>query len=137
MRKPEPRNPIAAWMTLLLLTLAACAPARTAAGETGALQVIVENNLLPSSSVTVWLVPEAGARQLLGTVSPQATQTFRFDPRPATQYRFRAQPATGVEVVSRPFSPVPEGSLRWEMNANQVIVTGPGGMLEPDPDALR
>src|SRR6185369_1737707 len=59
------KTTIALASTLLTLSCAS-----TQKGPTTAVDVHIENNLIPPSMVTVYFVPEAGIERMIGTVVP-------------------------------------------------------------------
>ena len=110
----------------ILLVLSACATGRGAQGsgeETIAVQV--NNNLVPSTTVSVSAITEQGVRTLLGSVLPGAEQVFTF--RPMSEfgaYHLVADPpGPGGVIVSRslPISPAPTAAVEWRLSTNHVV----------------
>lgn len=117
--------------TLLALSvsaLTACASGGGAAtdealpGEGVAVQV--ENNLIPPTSLTIWLVSTTGARELLGTVSPSETKTLAAtEARFGGDYRLVAETTAGRELASREFFVGDDTTgVEWDLNANMISV---------------
>lgn len=110
-----------------LLGLGSCAAAGTAGGGEGDTVVVVENNLIPATSLSVYAVPDAGVRRLVGIVNPSATATLRFNPTAtAGQYRLLAETTAGAELVSNPITFSPGATIEWDVSANIARVVNPG-----------
>ena len=115
-------------LALMLVLSAGCAASAGAgAGEMDAadgdgIAVQINNNVIPPTAITVYAVPETGARQLLGNMSPSANQTFRYNPvgLASGQFRLVAQPTAGGEIASRPFTLVNVSAVEWDMNLNTI-----------------
>lgn len=107
------------------LALSACATMGGAGGE-GDTTVEVRNNLIPPTSLSVYVIPEIGARQLVGLVQPGATRTLRYSPTSRGQVRFRAETTEGREIVSNPLTFSAGATVTWDVNANLATVTGGG-----------
>ena len=112
----------------ILLVLSACATGRGAQGSaTGeeTIAVQVNNNLVPSTTVSVSAITEQGVRTLLGSVLPGAEQAFTF--RPMSEfgaYHLVADPpGPGRVIVSRslPISPAPTAAVEWRLSTNHVV----------------
>ena len=116
MRSDRSLAPVA---LLILALLVGCATGGgPKGGGEGEVLVRVENNLTPSTSLTVWAVRlPSGNRQLLGTVPPRRTVTLDFDPPSGGQYRLVARPTTGSEIVSNPVNLTGAAQLRWDLTA--------------------
>jgi hypothetical protein len=109
---------------VLLALVTGCATGGGMEGGAGEVLVQVENNLTPSTSLTVWAVRlPSGSRQLLGTVAPRRTALLRFDPASGGQYRLVARPTAGNEIVSNPVNLTGAAQLRWDLRANLASVT--------------
>lgn len=112
-------------LLLLATALGACASGGMGAGGGGSTAIEVRNNLIPPTSLSVYLVPDIGSRQLIGVVQPGATRTLRFDPVGGSgQYRFRAETTEGREILSNPLSFSTGVTVTWDVNANLATVTG-------------
>lgn len=125
------------WLVLPLLLAIACAPARVAPGEVenGDVVVRVDDNLIPTHMITVYAVPEVGARMMLGTVMPQESETFEMTPVAAGPYRLLARTVAGAEMVSERFTPLEPGLVEWTLSPNIVTVTpGEVEVIETDED---
>lgn len=115
----------AVFLVLGTAGLGACAPGAAGAGG-GNTTVRVENNLIPPTSLTVSAVPSGGTRRVLGSVSPNATATLRFNAvRAADQYRLVAQAASGAEIVSNPVTFSPGATVQWDLRSNVAKVVTP------------
>lgn len=117
-------------IVVFLLTvagIAACATGGTGAAGEGSTLLRVENDLIPSTSLTVYAIPEVGARTRVGVVNPGATATLRFNPLAAGgQYRFVAETTAGGEIVSNPVIFSPGATIEWSLNSNIAVVSDPG-----------
>lgn len=106
------------------LVLGACATGGAGTGEEGSTAVQVQNNLIPPTSLTIYVVPDIGSRRLIGTVQPGATRVLRWDPTTASgQFQFAAQTTAGREIVSNPVSLSRGATVRWDLTANLAVVT--------------
>ena len=87
--------------------------------------VEVENNLIPSTSLTVWMVSRTGTRNMLGTVSPGETDVLTTTGLFDGDYRLMAETTAGEELWSNSFY-VGDTSdtVTWDMNANIVTMGG-------------
>lgn len=91
--------------------------------ENGQATVVVDNDLLPSSSVSVWLVWESGRQVLVGAVGPGQRRELEYAfPRGVANFRFRARPTGGDEIVSNTFSLYPRARVHWALRANVAVV---------------
>jgi hypothetical protein len=113
-----------AWLGTLALALVGggCA---TGSGTVGADAVGVEvrNDLIPSSAITVYVIPESGARRLVGNVSPGQTKRLTFDDFSVGQYRMMARTTGGAEIVSNPIGLDGVKTIRWSLSSNLLAVT--------------
>jgi hypothetical protein len=110
-------------LALLFIVLPACSMAGTGGGE-GNVQVTVENNLIPPTSLSVYAVPEVGSRRLVGNVTPGQTSTLSFSGRTAEQYRFVAQTTAGQEIASNTITLGPGSAAIWDVSSNIVVPDG-------------
>lgn len=111
-------------VVLLALALSAACAGRTggAINPEDGVAVRVDNNVIPPTSLTVFMVTETGARQILGSVSPSAARSFRYSPAALASSRFRllARPTTGADLVSQPFTLVDTGAIEWSVRNNSI-----------------
>jgi predicted small secreted protein len=116
------------WAAAVLLstTVAACASTSEGSGlnEIG---VEVRNDLVPSSALTIYVVPEMGGRRLLGNVSPSQTKTLSFREVSVGQYRLMARTTGGREIVSNPIVLGGARTLRWNLSSNILTIVEQGG----------
>ena len=109
---------------LAVLAFGACASSGDPAPDGPAdVSVQIQNNTVPPTTLVVWLVPQTGTRDMLGTVDPNGTRTVSVEaPITPERYRFVAETTAGEVIVSRPFT-VAEGdtSVRWDVNLNSVF----------------
>lgn len=106
------------------LALAACSSAGGGGGETGmpsaggnGVAIQVMNDVVPPTSVTVWIVPETGSRRRLGTISPNGQQTFNFNPTlTSMEHRLVAEATGGDDRSSNPFILEGVQSVQWSVS---------------------
>jgi hypothetical protein len=111
------------WAAALLLSTTAGGCATSGAGVgMDDIGVEVRNDLIPSSALTIYLVPETGSRRLLGNVSPAQTKTLSFQELSVGQYRLMARTTGGNEIVSNPIVLVDAKTLRWSLSSNILAV---------------
>lgn len=84
--------------------------------------VEVQNDLVPSSALTIYVVPETGSRRLLGSVSPSETKTLSFQELSVGQYRLMARTTGGREIVSNPIVLADARTIRWSLSSNILMV---------------
>ena len=113
-------------LTALVLLSTACA-ARGRDGEQPAerepVVIVVNNDLLPSSAVSVWIVPESSGQVLLGSVGPGQREVMEYRPRTNVfTYRLRARLTGGRDVVSNPFSLQGAARVQWDLQSNLAVV---------------
>lgn len=110
----------------LLWTAAACATMGSGGAGADNVSVEVENNLVPGSPLTVYLVNrETNIRRLVGNVSPGRTVTLRASASgPSGQYVLVGRTAGGRDVVSTPFSLTGSGSsIHWDVQSGIALIT--------------
>jgi hypothetical protein len=108
--------------TLCVILLTACGGMRSGGADT--LEVIVNNDLMPATAVTVWMVPETGARRQLGMVSPLKTGTFAFSPTGVTgQYRLVAEHLGGGATQSGTVDLNGLSGIHWDITSPVVHIT--------------
>lgn len=123
MRNPRLiRNAVVA---VAFVALAACSSAGGGGANTAmpsgggdGVAIQVTNDVVPPTSVTVWLVPETGSRRRLGTISPNGQQTFNFNPGMVSmEHRLVAEASGAEDRSSNPF--VLEGvqSVQWSVSS--------------------
>jgi hypothetical protein len=122
------RFPFAALLALALALLPACA---TAGGGTtdeptadAPARVVVNNNLVVPTSLTISIVPETGVRRLLGNVPPGGRATLPYnDPGIAGRFRLLARSTAGRDLLSDPFTFNGRGTITWDLQSNIIRVT--------------
>ncbi len=86
-------------------------------------RIVVENNLVPSTAVTVYSVGTQGARRLLGTVPPGTTRALRFQTSTLLErYRFVASAGISREITSNPLPLSGGETVRWQLNSNSAFI---------------
>jgi len=116
------------WMAVLAAAavLGACAhkPQPEGIELSPAVTLLVENNFNPPAQFSVFIVPQGGGRQVLGTVSTGQTGRFTYRPTNATdRFTFVAQGASGRTMTSPPFTLINVQVARWDMSVNLVQFT--------------
>ena len=101
--------------------LSACA-SMGGGGAEGNTTLVVENTLAPSTSLTIYALPEVGSRSMVGLVDPQETARLTFNSMSAGTYRFMARTTSGQELVSHPITVSPGQTIEWDVRANIVRV---------------
>lgn len=120
------------WLAAILsLGLAACASGGGAAGEDPGgepeaagdeVTVEIHNDVVPGSTIVVWIVPETGNRQRLGSIPPNGRNTFRYRPvTPSLDHRLVAEVDGASDERSNPFTLVGVSRVRWEVSDRNVI----------------
>lgn len=106
----------------LLPLLAACAAGAHGPGE-ARIEVIVQNDLIPRTPVTVRVVLDTGNRLLLGDVQPSRSRLFRFsNPSARSGMQLVAERAGGSQIVSSQFNAYPGDQVTWSVETNLVRV---------------
>jgi hypothetical protein len=119
------RRAASALALIALTVMGGCA----SGGEGGGEPVLVEvqNDLVPPSALTIYLLPEVGARRLLGNVSPSETATLQFSESTVGQVRLVARTTAGTEIVSNPVTFGSASTLEWDLSSNILTVRQGGG----------
>jgi hypothetical protein len=109
-------------MTMLAAaTGLACGSLRLGGNDGRAVEIRVQNNLTPPTSLSISLLPAAGARRFVGVVAPSETKTLRVDPPPESgAYRLLGEATDGSALASRQFALIDHGSstLSWEAGSS-------------------
>jgi hypothetical protein len=116
-------------MFVLALTAGGCATGAARGGAMegerggGGLVVEVDNTLVPTTELTVYLVSESGSRALVGSAPPNRSTTLRVrNPSVGGEYRLLARFATGRQLLSNPFLLSEGDAVRWNLPANVAVV---------------
>src|SRR5690606_5895734 len=116
---------------LVMLLASACASTpdgRDTSDEAGEARpaqatIMVDNDLLPSSSVSVWILWESGRQVLLGSVGPGQRRDLRYEfPSGVVNFRLRARPIGGEDIVSNDFALYNNARVHWALRANVAVV---------------
>jgi hypothetical protein len=110
------------------LTLTACALfsacASSAEGRRTAVVIDVVNDMIPGSTITVYLVPQTGIERMLGTVIPGSRQELRYQGLPPVgEHRLMARTTGGARIVSNTIIMDGVSGLEWSLASNLVRVT--------------
>jgi hypothetical protein len=115
--------------------LGGCATGSNATEGAATAAVEVRNDLIPPTSLTIYLVPESGVRRLLGNVGPSQTRVLAIrDPMPG-QHRLMGRTTGGNEIYSNRINVGVSDTLRWDLSSN--IVTGEDDVDQAYPSARR
>ncbi len=105
-----------------VLLVAGCASAPK--GATTAVDVHIENNLIPPSMVTVYFVPEAGIERMIGTVIPSTRKVLQYKGlQPVGEYRLVARATNNSNVVSSVVVMDNVAAIEWSLATNYLQVT--------------
>ena len=118
-------------LALLSVLAASCAPRTPVAGPEGEsprertqVTVVVRNDMPRPTVLTVWAAARHGGRQMLGTVLPDRTESFRFAPDlPTGEYVLVGRTDYGAEIVSNPFPMSRTAVVSWTLFSNIATVT--------------
>ena len=85
--------------------------------------VVVDNTNTTISSATIFLYPDTGVRQMLGTVTMNEQKAFEVERDVNTQFRLVAE--AGVdELSSRTFTLTQGDVVEWDLNLNTINYRG-------------
>jgi len=85
--------------------------------------VRVQNNLVPSSALTISLIPMTGSRQVVGTVDPSSSAELRFTPGSSGDpHRLLAEATNGTAIASRLFTLATAETVEWNVGTNTLNV---------------
>ena len=85
--------------------------------------VVVDNQNTTISSATIFLYPETGVRQMLGTVTMNEEKAFEVNQDVNTQFRLVAE--AGVdELSSRTFTLTQGDVVEWNLDLNTISYQG-------------
>jgi hypothetical protein len=103
---------------VIAMGVTACAPGTTGngGGESSGdgIPVVIENDISPPSSITVFIVPETGNRQRLGSMQGNSRQTFSYSPRVRDlEYFLLAEVVGGSNVRSNQFNLTGVTQIEW------------------------
>ncbi len=107
------------------LTVTACASGGSHEEKPKGIPVAVQNNLVPSTILTVNMVSEGGQKDLLGSIIPTGRKTFRFDPTklPGSQVHLVGQTSAGKEITSQPFAITGASRVEWDVSKDSLSVS--------------
>lgn len=112
---------------LLLLGLGACASTGAGGpGGQGSTTLRVDNDLVPSTDLRIYLAAATGGRTMVGSVNPGQNATLRFDPvGGGGTYQFIAEIPLGQSIRSNPITFSPGDTIEWDLSANIATVAAP------------
>jgi hypothetical protein len=105
--------------------------------DPNAITIVVQNNVMPPTAITVYIIEEGGTSTRLGQVSGASTE--RFTPRipPTGRARLYARSSDGGERTSNFVSLRPSQTLEWDLFTNIVTERFGGGVSVLVPFADR
>lgn len=114
---------LAGWLILAACALfSACASSPE--GRRTAVLIDIVNDLIPGSTITVYLVPETGIERMLGTVIPSSRQQLRYQGLPPVgEHRLMARTTGGARIMSNTLVMDGVTGLEWNVASNLVRVT--------------
>ena len=85
--------------------------------------VRVHNDIEPPQSITVYIHPQQGSRDLLGVVEPDTTATFEYQREGVNAvYQLSAETTEGGHVVSHDFNMTRLHGADWSLWENRVTL---------------
>jgi PBP1b-binding outer membrane lipoprotein LpoB len=111
---------------LLATALLVASCASTPNGPQAVVDVHIDNNMIPSSMITVYFVPEAGIERMIGTVVPSTRKVLQYKGlQPVGEYRLVARGVNNSNVVSSVIVMDNVAALEWSLATNllQVVAT--------------
>jgi hypothetical protein len=109
-------------LALLPLALGSCLFGR-GSHDQPTVTVRVQNNLVPTSALTISLIPTTGSRQVIGTVDPSSTAELRFTPgSTGDPHRLLAEAPNGTATASRLFTLAAAERVEWNVGTNTLNV---------------
>jgi hypothetical protein len=113
---------LAGWLILTAGLLSACASSPE--GRRTAVVIDVVNDMIPGSTITVYLVPQTGIERMLGTVIPSGRQQLRYQGLPPVgEHRLMARTTSGARIVSNTLVMDGVTGLEWNLASNLVRIT--------------
>lgn len=120
---------------LVLLIVASFGASACASGGTGSggdteaptsgdqVRIMVDNDMIPASNITVYIVPESGGRRRLGTIAGSQRSTFRYQPVTRTlQYTLLAEVVGENDRRSETFNLVNVSGIEWALSRRNVRI---------------
>lgn len=113
-------------IAMAAIFLAGCAPTNQAANGAADLVgdgegvIIVDNSNTVFGLATIYLVPENGTREMIGSVDPSGEAEFSVAPDVSLEYQLVAEVGTD-EMVSRSFTFTESSALEWDLATNVVL----------------
>lgn len=110
----------AACLALALTGCAASVDLPTPGASAGSAEIVVDNTADVFDEMTLWLVPQYGLRQRLGTVLRNERRVFVVKKLSRVpDYRLVADPV-GSDMTSKSFRMGPGDRVEWDMSVNAV-----------------
>ena len=108
---------------VVLLLLAGCAtgrgPTSDLASDPQAVEIVVRNNIMPPSLMTIRIISGAGTTRLLGSVPSGASRSFAFSQTLYERaYQMTAEPSIGNTILSQDFQLYEAARVVWSLNTN-------------------
>ena len=108
-----------------LLTVAFTIPscASNPKGPQTAVDVYIDNNQIPPSTITVYFVPETGIERMIGTVVSGTKKVLQYKGlQPVGEYRLVARGTNNSNVVSSVVVMDNVAALEWSLATNYLTV---------------
>lgn len=84
-------------------------------------RIVIDNDMIPLSNITVYIVPESGGRRRLGTVAGGQRSTFRYSPTSRTlQFTLLAEVVGENDRSSETFNLVNVTGIEWALSRSNV-----------------
>lgn len=89
--------------------------------EGNRISVAINNDIVPGATVTVFIIPELGARRRLGAVGPNSRRTFQYSPTQRNlDYRLVGDVQGGRDRESLPFTLIGVTSIQWDVTSSSA-----------------
>jgi archaellum component FlaG (FlaF/FlaG flagellin family) len=127
---------------LVVVLVSGCAlfrpgtPGQELPADPDAITVVVRNNLTPPTTLTVYMVTDAGTSTRLGQVTGVTTERFTARVPPVGRARLYARTSDGGERNSNAVSLRPGQVLEWDVFANVISERFGGRAVLPSPARL-
>src|SRR5688572_23700953 len=101
---------------LLTAAFALTGCASTPKGPQTAVDIYIDNNMIPPSTITLYFVPEAGIERMIGTVVSGAKKVLQYKGlQPVGEYRLVARGTNNSNVVSSVIVMDNVAAIEWSL----------------------
>ena len=126
------RNRIPQALLLLLMAPLACSTRTSREVAEHYVPVLIENDLISRSDVTIRMIAANGASTVLGGTAPGRSGRFSFnDPMFSGSYRLTAETGDGRTIESRRFTLFPGAAVLWRLQRNDLQVSTTDALSDP------